>query len=110
MLVRSDGSLSGTIGGGCGEAGVIQKARLSLQDGKIREDLADLTESNQGAVGPREDHDLLELDAVIGLPLGAKQNLTAWGLDRTPRQIEGGVAHRPGDRIEIEPVAPQSLF
>ncbi|MCZ6628443.1 MAG: XdhC family protein [SAR324 cluster bacterium] len=44
MLVRSDGSLSGTIGGGCGEAGVIQKARLSLHDGKIREDLADLTE------------------------------------------------------------------
>jgi len=44
MLVRSDGSLSGTIGGGCGEAGVIQKARLSLADGQIREDLADLTE------------------------------------------------------------------
>lgn len=44
MLVRADGSLSGTIGGGCGEAGVIQKARLSLRDGKFREDLADLTE------------------------------------------------------------------
>ncbi len=44
MLVRADGSLFGTIGGGCGEAGVIQKARLSLLDGKIREDTADLTE------------------------------------------------------------------
>lgn len=44
MLVKSDGSLVGTIGGGCGEAGVIQKARLSLLDGKVREELADLTE------------------------------------------------------------------
>ena len=44
MLVRHDGSLVGTIGGGCGEAGVIQKARLSLLDGKVREELADLTE------------------------------------------------------------------
>ncbi|MCH8841877.1 MAG: XdhC family protein [SAR324 cluster bacterium] len=44
MLVKSDGGLYGTIGGGCGEAGVIQKARLSLHDGKIREELADLTE------------------------------------------------------------------
>ena len=44
MLVRQDGSLVGTIGGGCGEAGVIQKARLSLLDGKVREELADLTE------------------------------------------------------------------
>jgi xanthine dehydrogenase accessory factor len=44
MLVRQDGSLFGTIGGGCGEGGVITKARLSLLDGKMREELADLTE------------------------------------------------------------------
>ncbi len=44
MLVRHDGSLFGTIGGGCGEAGVIIKAKLSLLDGKVREELADLTE------------------------------------------------------------------
>ncbi|HKI99796.1 MAG TPA: XdhC/CoxI family protein [bacterium] len=44
MLVRADGSLVGTIGGGCGEAGVIQKAKLSLLDGQVREELADLTE------------------------------------------------------------------
>ncbi len=44
MLVREDGSLFGTIGGGCGEAGVIQKARLALVDGQVREDMADLTE------------------------------------------------------------------
>jgi xanthine dehydrogenase accessory factor len=44
MLVRSDGKLVGTIGGGCGEAGVIQKAHLSLTDGQFREELADLTE------------------------------------------------------------------
>jgi len=44
MLVRQDGSLFGTIGGGCGEGGVIVKARLSLLDGKMREELADLTE------------------------------------------------------------------
>ena len=44
MLVRADGSLVGTVGGGCGEAGVIQKARLSLLDGQVREELADLTD------------------------------------------------------------------
>jgi xanthine dehydrogenase accessory factor len=44
MLVKSDGKLVGTIGGGCGEAGVIQKAKLSLLDGRVREELADLTE------------------------------------------------------------------
>ena len=44
MLVRADGTLVGTIGGGCGEAGVIQKAKLSLLDGQVREELADLTE------------------------------------------------------------------
>jgi xanthine dehydrogenase accessory factor len=44
MLVRADGTLMGTIGGGCGEAGVIQKAKLSLLDGRVREELADLTE------------------------------------------------------------------
>ncbi len=45
MLVRADGTLLGTIGGGCGEAGVIQKAKLSLLDGQTREELADLTEA-----------------------------------------------------------------
>ena len=44
MLVKADGKLFGTIGGGCGEAGVIQKAKLALHDGKMREELADLTE------------------------------------------------------------------
>ncbi len=44
MLVKTDGTLYGTIGGGCGEAGVIQKAKLSLLDGQFREELADLTE------------------------------------------------------------------
>lgn len=44
MIVRQDGTLAGTVGGGCGEAGVIQKAKLSLLDGNPREELADLTE------------------------------------------------------------------
>ena len=44
MLVKTDGTLFGTIGWGCGEAGVIQKAKLSLLDGQFREELADLTE------------------------------------------------------------------
>src|SRR5262245_37909772 len=44
MLVKQDGSLFGTIGGGCGEAGVITKSKLSLLDGQHREELADLTE------------------------------------------------------------------
>jgi len=44
MLVKTDGKLFGTIGGGCGEAGVITKAKLALHDGQMREELADLTE------------------------------------------------------------------
>lgn len=44
MLVKQDGKLVGTIGGGCGEAGVISKCRLSLMDGDYREEHADLTE------------------------------------------------------------------
>ncbi len=44
MLIRQDGTLAGTVGGGCGEAGVIQKAKLTLIDGNFREELADLTE------------------------------------------------------------------
>ena len=44
MVVKADGSLFGTVGGGCGEAGVIQKARLSITDGQMRQELADLTE------------------------------------------------------------------
>ena len=44
MLVHRNGTLSGTIGGGCGEADVIRTAKLALQDGLPRQVQADLTE------------------------------------------------------------------
>lgn len=44
MLVDPDGSIAGTIGGGCGEAEVWQGAQDTLQDGRTREVHVDLTE------------------------------------------------------------------
>ena len=37
MLVQSDGGLYGTIGGGCGEAGVSQEDRPFRHDGPTRD-------------------------------------------------------------------------
>ncbi|MEX2526589.1 MAG: XdhC family protein [Gemmatimonadota bacterium] len=42
MLVRKDGSLEGTVGGGCGEAEVIQAAQEAMASGqpiRVRVDL-----------------------------------------------------------------------
>ena len=87
MVVRHDGSLAGTVGGGCGEAGVIQKARLSLLDGKIRQDLADLT-----------DDILVESQAVCGgtfrvliqpwQPIPKEIALAQWLADQAESQQE----------------------
>lgn len=43
MLVVSDGTFSGTVGGGCGEAEVWQEAMDALKDGKPRLVTIDLT-------------------------------------------------------------------
>jgi len=48
MLLRPDGSFSGTIGGGCGEAEVWQEAMETMADGKPRTVLVDLTEPTDG--------------------------------------------------------------
>lgn len=48
MVVRSDGSFFGTIGGGCGEAEVWQEAMDVLQDGRARIVTVDLTEPTNG--------------------------------------------------------------
>ncbi|MCE7872871.1 XdhC/CoxI family protein [bacterium CPR1] len=45
MLVDADGSIAGTIGGGCGEAEVWQEAQEVLTDGRTREVHVDLTEA-----------------------------------------------------------------
>ncbi len=45
MLVFEDGSLSGTVGGGCGEAEVWQKAQELLLEGETGMVCVDLTES-----------------------------------------------------------------
>jgi len=48
MLIRSDGSSSGTIGGGCGEAEVIQAALDAHEDGRPRLIRVDLTNPLDG--------------------------------------------------------------
>ena len=48
MAVRPDGSLRGTIGGGCGEAEVWQAAMDTIRDGRPRLVTVDLTEDVEG--------------------------------------------------------------
>ena len=48
MVVRPDGSFFGTIGGGCGEAEVWQKAMEVLEDGTPTIVTVDLTEPVDG--------------------------------------------------------------
>lgn len=48
MVVRRDGSFSGTIGGGCGEAEVWQEAMETMADGRPRVVTVDLTEDVEG--------------------------------------------------------------
>ncbi|HUK99722.1 MAG TPA: XdhC/CoxI family protein [Nitrospirota bacterium] len=50
MLVRDDGSLMGTLGGGCLEAEVAQTARMIMKDGKPLTLSFDLTEHEGGLV------------------------------------------------------------
>ena len=48
MLLRPDGTFTGTIGGGCGEAEVWQEAMETLQDGRPRLVTVDLTQPVDG--------------------------------------------------------------
>jgi xanthine dehydrogenase accessory factor len=48
MAVRPDGSIAGTIGGGCGEAEVWQAAMDTMRDGRPRLVTVDLTEDVEG--------------------------------------------------------------
>lgn len=48
MLVRADGTFCGTIGGGCGEAEVLEQALAAHQDGRARLVQVDLTNPIDG--------------------------------------------------------------
>jgi xanthine dehydrogenase accessory factor len=48
MLVRADGTFSGTIGGGCGESEVLQEALEAHADGRARLVRVDLTNPIDG--------------------------------------------------------------
>ena len=48
MVVRSDGSFSGTIGGGCGEAEVWQAAMNVIESGEPELVVVNLTQSPEG--------------------------------------------------------------
>jgi xanthine dehydrogenase accessory factor len=50
LLVHDDGSITGTIGGGCVEARVIELGLLSMTDGSARTVPFDLTETEGGLV------------------------------------------------------------
>jgi len=48
LLLRPDGSFTGTIGGGCGEAEVWQDAMETMRDGQPRMVVVDLTQPVDG--------------------------------------------------------------
>ncbi len=48
MLLRPDGTFTGTIGGGCGESEVWQDAMDTMADGRPRLTVVDLTEPIDG--------------------------------------------------------------
>jgi xanthine dehydrogenase accessory factor len=50
MLVRDDGSIMGTLGGGCIEAEVVQHSLMAIQDGQPRTVPFELTEKHGGLV------------------------------------------------------------
>jgi xanthine dehydrogenase accessory factor len=50
MLVRDDGTLLGTLGGGCLEADVVAYAKMAMQDGQPRTVPFDLNEKDGGLV------------------------------------------------------------
>ena len=50
LTVRDDGTLIGTLGGGCIEADVVQHARMAMQDGQPRTVPFELTEKEGGLV------------------------------------------------------------
>lgn len=50
MLVRDDGSILGTLGGGCLEAEVMQVAKMAIRDGSPRTIPFELTEKHGGLV------------------------------------------------------------
>jgi xanthine dehydrogenase accessory factor len=50
MLVRDDGTIMGTLGGGCIEADVVAYARMAMQDGQPRTVPFELTEKEGGLV------------------------------------------------------------
>lgn len=50
MVVDEDGSITGTIGGGCMEASVIQKARMILNDKNSQNTIVDVDMSNDEAM------------------------------------------------------------
>ena len=50
MLVRDDGSIAGTMGGGCLEAEVIQSSLMAIRDGSSRTVPVELTERHGGMV------------------------------------------------------------
>ncbi len=50
MLVRDDGSIMGTLGGGCIEAEVVQHSLMAIQEGQPRTVPFELTEKHGGLV------------------------------------------------------------
>ena len=53
---------------------------------------------------------VFKLGAVIGLPLGSKQDLAAPGLQRPSRQVDGRAPDRIRHSVETQPVAAHGFF
>ena len=80
MLVRDDGTILGTLGGGCLEAEVVQVSQMAIRDGSPRTIPFELTERHGGLVcGGKV---LVYIEPVIPDPdliiLGAGHVSRAW--------------------------------
>lgn len=103
MLVREDGSIVGTVGGGAGEAAVIREAKEVLASGKPRLVSFDLHEN------PRMD---------LGMVCGGSLNVFIEAIHPTPVAYLFGAGHVGGlvakaaklARIEVEVIDDRSEF
>ena len=78
MLVFTDGSLKGTIGGGCVEAEMARRARLAIEDGKPILTTYDLTPDQAGEEG---------------LVCGGRMEVFIEPLESAPRLMVIGAGH-----------------
>jgi xanthine dehydrogenase accessory factor len=99
MLVREDGSIMGTLGGGCIEAEVIQAALMAIRDGTSQTIPFELTEKKGGLVcGGKV---LVYIEPVISEP-----RLTVLGAGHVGKALSK-IAHFSGFKVTVVDDRPE---